>query len=46
MGMTRRASAATYIDAARGVADVLAGRRPAAVANPEWVDILEEVKFT
>ena len=38
MGMTRRASAATFVDAARGVADVLAGRRPAAVANPGWVD--------
>ena len=38
MGMTRRASAATFVDAARGVADVLAGRRPAAVANPGWVE--------
>ena len=33
MGLTRRATAATFADAARGVADVLAGRRPAAVAN-------------
>lgn len=41
MGMTRRASAATYADAARGVADVLAGRRPAAVANPDWVQAAE-----
>ena len=44
MGMTRRAAAATFVDAARGVVDVLAGRRPAAVANPEWVDALEEVR--
>ena len=36
MGMTTRAEAATYADAARGVADVLAGRRPAALANPGW----------
>jgi D-3-phosphoglycerate dehydrogenase / 2-oxoglutarate reductase len=45
MGMTRRASAATFADAARGVADVLAGRRPAAVANPGWVDVPEEVRI-
>jgi D-3-phosphoglycerate dehydrogenase / 2-oxoglutarate reductase len=38
MGMTRRASAATFADAARGVVDVLAGRSPAAVANPDWAD--------
>ncbi len=37
MGMTRRANALTFADAARGVADVLAGRPPAAVANPDWV---------
>ncbi|MEU4613002.1 NAD(P)-dependent oxidoreductase [Streptomyces umbrinus] len=36
MGMTNRAMALTFIDAARGVADVLAGRPPAAVANPDW----------
>jgi D-3-phosphoglycerate dehydrogenase / 2-oxoglutarate reductase len=36
MGLTRRATAATFADAARGVVDVLAGRAPAAVANPEW----------
>jgi len=36
MGLTRRATAATFADAARGIVDVLAGRRPAAVANPEW----------
>ena len=34
MGMTVRATEATFVDAARGVADVLAGRVPAAVANP------------
>ncbi|MCX4402716.1 MULTISPECIES: NAD(P)-dependent oxidoreductase [unclassified Streptomyces] len=32
MGMTRRATTLTFADAARGVA----GRPPAAVANPEW----------
>jgi D-3-phosphoglycerate dehydrogenase / 2-oxoglutarate reductase len=36
MGLTRRATAATFADAARGVGDVLAGRRPAALANPDW----------
>ncbi|MFD3587901.1 NAD(P)-dependent oxidoreductase [Streptomyces sp. NPDC058683] len=35
MGMTRRAMTLTFADAARGVADVLAGRPPAAVADPE-----------
>lgn len=45
MGMTRRAAAATFVDAARGVADVLAGLRPAAVANPDWVDAYEEVRI-
>jgi phosphoglycerate dehydrogenase-like enzyme len=36
MGLTRRAAAATFADAARGVLDVLAGRRPAALADPAW----------
>jgi D-3-phosphoglycerate dehydrogenase len=36
MGLTRRATAATFAAAARGVADVLAGRRPEALANPDW----------
>ena len=36
MGLSRRATAATFAAAARGVADVLAGRRPAALANPDW----------
>jgi D-3-phosphoglycerate dehydrogenase / 2-oxoglutarate reductase len=36
MGLTRRATAATFADAAQGVVDVLAGRRPVAVANPDW----------
>jgi D-3-phosphoglycerate dehydrogenase len=44
MGMTHRAAAATFVDAARGIVDVLAGRRPATVANPEWLDALEEVR--
>ena len=38
MGLTRRATAATFADAARGVVDVLAGRAPAAVANPDWTE--------
>jgi D-3-phosphoglycerate dehydrogenase / 2-oxoglutarate reductase len=37
MGLTRKATAATFADAACGVVDVLAGRKPAAVANPDWV---------
>jgi D-3-phosphoglycerate dehydrogenase len=45
MGMTRRAAAATFVDAARGVVDVLAGRRPAAVANPDWVGAYEAVRI-
>ncbi|HEV8423830.1 MAG TPA: NAD(P)-dependent oxidoreductase [Actinomycetes bacterium] len=36
MGLTRRATVATFAAAARGVTDVLAGRRPAALANPDW----------
>jgi D-3-phosphoglycerate dehydrogenase len=40
MGLTRRATAATFADAARGVLDVLEGRLPAAVANPDWKDAL------
>jgi phosphoglycerate dehydrogenase-like enzyme len=36
MGLTRRATAATFAAAAQGVLDVLAGRRPAALANPDW----------
>ena len=39
MGLTRRATAATFADAARGVLDVLAGLQPAAVANPDWAGI-------
>lgn len=38
MGLSARATAATFADAARGVLDVLAGRRPAAVANPELLE--------
>jgi D-3-phosphoglycerate dehydrogenase / 2-oxoglutarate reductase len=40
MGLTRRATATTFADAARGIVDVLAGRPPAAVANPDWADAL------
>jgi D-3-phosphoglycerate dehydrogenase len=35
-GMTRRAEALTFADAARGVLAVLTGQPPAAVANPDW----------
>lgn len=36
MGLSRRATAATFTAAAQGVVDVLTGRSPAAVANPAW----------
>ena len=36
MGLSRQGTAATFTDAAQGVLDVLAGKRPAAVANPGW----------
>ncbi len=36
MGLTRRGTELTFADAAQGVVDVLAGHRPAAVANPDW----------
>ena len=36
MGLTRRGTELTFADAAQGVVDVLAGRRPVAVANPDW----------
>jgi D-3-phosphoglycerate dehydrogenase / 2-oxoglutarate reductase len=36
MGLSVGATRATFTAAAQGVADVLAGRRPAALANPEW----------
>ena len=36
MGLTRRGTELTFADAAQGVVDVLAGRRPAALANPDW----------
>jgi phosphoglycerate dehydrogenase-like enzyme len=37
MGLTRRGTELTFADAAQGVVDVLDGRKPAAVANPDWV---------
>ena len=37
MGLTRRGTELTFADAAQGVVDVLAGRKPVAVANPDWV---------
>ncbi|HEY2240329.1 MAG TPA: NAD(P)-dependent oxidoreductase [Streptosporangiaceae bacterium] len=36
MGLSRRATAATFTAAAQGVLDVLAGREPPAVADPAW----------
>ena len=36
MGLSRRATAATFTAAARGIVDVLSGREPDAVANPGW----------
>jgi D-3-phosphoglycerate dehydrogenase / 2-oxoglutarate reductase len=36
MGLSVGGTRATFTAAAQGVADVLAGRRPAALANPEW----------
>src|SRR5580700_5622590 len=36
MGLSRRATAATFTAAARGVLDVLCGREPRAVADPGW----------
>lgn len=36
MGLSVGATRATFTAAARGVADVLAGRRPAALADPGW----------
>jgi D-3-phosphoglycerate dehydrogenase len=37
MGLSRRATAATFTAAAQGVLDVLAGREPRAVADPAWL---------
>ena len=37
MGLSRRATAATFTAAAQGVLDVLAGREPQAVADPAWL---------
>jgi D-3-phosphoglycerate dehydrogenase / 2-oxoglutarate reductase len=36
MGLSRRATAATFAAAAQGILDVLAGREPRAVADPAW----------
>jgi phosphoglycerate dehydrogenase-like enzyme len=36
-GLSRRAQAATFTDAARGVLAVITGGVPAAVANPDWI---------
>ena len=36
MGLSAGATRATFAAAAQGVADVLSGRRPAALANTEW----------
>jgi D-3-phosphoglycerate dehydrogenase / 2-oxoglutarate reductase len=39
MGLTRRGTELTFADAAQGIVDVLAGRRPIAVANPNWAQV-------
>ena len=45
MGLSRRATAATFTAAARGVLDVLSGREPQAVANPGWrTHCLKEIR--
>jgi phosphoglycerate dehydrogenase-like enzyme len=36
MGLSRRATAATFTAAAQGILDVLSGREPQAVADPAW----------
>ena len=36
MGLSKQATATTFTVAATGVVDVLDGREPAAVANPQW----------
>jgi D-3-phosphoglycerate dehydrogenase len=36
MGLSRRATAATFTAAAQGILDVLGGREPRAVVNPAW----------
>jgi len=36
MGLSHRATAATFTAAAQGVLDVLRGREPQAVADPAW----------
>jgi D-3-phosphoglycerate dehydrogenase / 2-oxoglutarate reductase len=36
MGLSQRATAATFTAAAQGILDVLGGREPPAVANPGW----------
>ena len=42
LGLSRRGTALTFADAAQGVVDVLAGRAPAAVADPHWADAGKE----
>jgi phosphoglycerate dehydrogenase-like enzyme len=42
LGLSRRGTALTFADAAQGVVDVLAGRAPAAVADPRWADAGKE----
>lgn len=37
VGLSRRATADTFAAAAQGVVDVLTGRTPRAVANPDWM---------
>jgi D-3-phosphoglycerate dehydrogenase / 2-oxoglutarate reductase len=44
LGLSRRGTALTFADAAQGVVDVLAGRAPAAVADPHWTDAAVRVR--
>jgi D-3-phosphoglycerate dehydrogenase len=43
MGLSRQATATTFTVAATGVVDVLDGREPAAVANPQWSRAVQAV---
>lgn len=46
MGLSRQATAATFVDAAQGVLDVLTGHGPAAVANPGWARAADSADTT
>ena len=44
MGLSNKATEATFAAAATGVAQVLAGHEPTHVANPNWVNFRQEMK--